>query len=387
MHLFFSVGEPSGDQHAAHLIAEIRRCQPQVRLTGFGGMEMERAGCERLFPLADHSVMGLVDVVPLLLMFVRLIRRAGRFFDEQRPDAVVLVDCPGFNWWIARQAKRRGIPVFYYLPPQLWAWAPWRIAKVRKFVDHVLSALSFEVEWYRRRGVEVEFVGHPFFDEVARHRLNGDAIEELTRDGRRVVGILPGSRRKEVTRNFPVMLRVIRELHEQHSDVCFAVACYKPEHRDLCRGYMQPGDEQLPLELHVGRTSEIIEAADCCLMVSGSVSLELLARETPGVVMYHGTRRMHILWQIFIRCRYLTLVNLLAGRELMPEFPFVIMNPDSAGAITRLLARWLSSEADRQDVVHELSDLKRAVAQPGGIERAAAAILDKLPSTLLKQAA
>ncbi len=397
MHLFFSVGEPSGDQHAAQVITEVRRRCPQAQFTAFGGKQMEQAGCRLLFPLADLAVMGLFDVLPLLGTFIRLIRRAGRLFRENRPDAVVLVDCPGFNWWIARQAKKHGIPVIYYLPPQLWAWAPWRIRKVRKFVDHVLSALSFEVDWYRDRGIDVEFVGHPFFEDVARHELDRNIIRHLKREtqqskgplgnGQRVVGVLPGSRKKEVTRNFPVMLRVIGELHASHPDVRFAVACYKPEHEELCRRFMTAEHEHLPIELLVGKTSEIIEAADCCLMVSGSVSLELLARETPAVVMYRLPWLMVLLKMVLLRCRYITLVNLLAGRELMPEFTFLLQNSPAVGQLARVLGRWLSSESEHQDVVRELAELKGDVAQRGGIERAAAAILDKLERPAGKQAA
>ena len=180
MHIFFSVGEPSGDQHAAHLIEELRRRQPGVRVTGYGGPLMERAGYESHFRLTDIAVMGFFRVLPLLWTFARLVWRAERFFREDRPDAVVVVDCPGFNWWIARKAKKAGIPVFYYMPPQLWAWASWRIRRVRKFVDHVLCALPFEYEWYKSRGVRAHFVGHPFFDEVAEYPLDKEWCAEWT---------------------------------------------------------------------------------------------------------------------------------------------------------------------------------------------------------------
>ncbi|MBX3439284.1 MAG: lipid-A-disaccharide synthase [Planctomycetaceae bacterium] len=387
MHLFFSAGEPSGDVHAAQVIAEIRRRRPEADISGFGGCRMEQAGCRQLYPLADLAVMGIWDVLPLLWTFLRLIRLAGRAFDQQRPDAVVLVDCPGFNWWIARQAKKRGIPVIYYLPPQLWAWAPWRIRKVRRFVDHVLSGLAFEVEWYRRRGIPIEFVGHPFFDEVAQSELDAVALRHLTRGNQRVVGILPGSRKKEVTRNFPVMLRMIQDLSARHPDVRFAVACYKDAHRDLCRGFMTSEHGNLPIELRVGQTSEIIEAAVCCLMVSGSVSLELLARQTPAVVMYRSPPTLYPLGKMLIRCRYLTLVNLLAGREVMPEFPFVRSNSPSVDRMVGCLNRWLLRDGERHDAVRDLAELRRAVAQTGGIENAASAILNKLEPAKHKRAA
>src|SRR5690606_5128276 len=129
----------------------------------------------------------------------------------ERPDAVVLIDFPGFNWWIARKAKAAGIPVLYYLPPQLWAWGPWRIRKVRKFVDHVLCGLPFEYDWYATRGISAEYVGHPFFDEVADHPLDPEFCRQWTspgEDGPRTIGILPGSRNHEVHRNWPMMLEI-----------------------------------------------------------------------------------------------------------------------------------------------------------------------------------
>ena len=179
MRIFFSAGEPSGDQHAAHLIQELRARNPKIQTEGFGGPEMQKQGCLLLFELTQLAVMGFLRVVPMLAKFRRLVIQAEAFFDDAPPDAVVLVDFPGFNWWIAKAAKRRGIPVFYYMPPQLWAWAPWRIRRVRKWVDHVICALPFEYEWYKSRGVNAIWVGHPFFDEVASHKLDSELVKEL----------------------------------------------------------------------------------------------------------------------------------------------------------------------------------------------------------------
>src|SRR5262249_11663087 len=207
MHIFFSVGEPSGDLHAAKLVSEFQRRIAGVQCSGFGGPVMQEAGCRLLYRLTDLAVMGFLPVVPLLFRFVRLAREAQRYLKKTRPDAVVLVDFPGFNWWIARGAKKLGIPVFYYLPPQLWAWAPWRVRRMRKFVDHVISCLPFEVEWYRQRSVAAEFVGHPFFDEVAARPLDGafvDKQREVAGADGRIVAILPGSRHHEISHNFPI---------------------------------------------------------------------------------------------------------------------------------------------------------------------------------------
>ena len=235
MHIFFSVGEPSGDLHAAHLIGELKRRCPDLTCSGFGGTSMQQAGCQLLYPLTDLAVMGFLRVLPLLWQFYRLVRQAEQYFADSPPDAVVLVDFPGFNWWIARKAKAAGIPVFYYLPPQLWAWAPWRIRRMRKFVDYVLSGLAFEQQWYAERGVEVQFVGHPFFDEVAVRPLDTGLLEQLAHGGQRVLGVLPGSRKHEVARNWPVMLDVIRRLTVLYPEVRFLVACYKEQFAQHCR--------------------------------------------------------------------------------------------------------------------------------------------------------
>jgi lipid-A-disaccharide synthase len=378
MHLFFSVGDPSGDQHAAHLIEELHRQRRGLKLAGFGGPRMQQAGCELLFPMTDIAVMGFADVLPFVWTFFRLIRQCGRYLRTHRPDAVVLVDFPGFNWWVAWQAKRCGIPVFYYLPPQLWAWAPWRIRKVRRYVDHVLSALAFEADWYRARGVAVEFVGHPFFDDVARHQLDLAFLAQQKSPGQSVLALLPGSRRQEVLRNWPVMLEVIARLHARHPQLRFPVACYKPAYVALCQQLVPADLAQLPLEYHVGKTPEIIEAADCCLMVSGSVSLELLARATPGVVLYRGSWLIYVLAHLLITCRYMTLVNLLAGRELMPEFPFVRRPKRHAARMAAVLDRWISVPSERRHVVAELAELRERVARTGGTACAAASILNRL---------
>src|SRR4029077_16130314 len=230
MHIFFSVGEPSGDLHASRLVAELKRRAPDLECSGYGGPLMEAAGCRLLFRLTDLAVMGFLPVIPLIFKFIRLAGAARRELAQRRPDAVILVDFPGFNWWIARAAKKLGIPVFYYLPPQLWAWAPWRVRRMRKFVDHVLSCLPFEVEWYRRRSVAAEFVGHPYFDEVAQKPLDGEFLRKQSaarETSIATVAVLPGSRNHEVSQNFPIQIRVMKKLRARLPGVRFLVACYK----------------------------------------------------------------------------------------------------------------------------------------------------------------
>ena len=170
--LFFSVGEPSGDLHASNLIAHLRRLDPTLSFRGLGGPQMAASGCQVDYELTQLAVVGMVEVLPKLREFFRVADLAEDLLKRDRPRAVVLVDFPGFNWHIAKRAHRLGIPVIYYLPPQLWAWGAWRLKKMRRHVDRVLCNLPFEADWYAARDMQVEYVGHPFFDEVHSRTLD-----------------------------------------------------------------------------------------------------------------------------------------------------------------------------------------------------------------------
>ena len=234
MRIFISAGEPSGDLHAANLIRSLRGRVPDAQFVGFGGSKMAEAGASLLFPLVDLAVMWFLNVLLNLLTFIRLIFEADRYFRDRRPDAVVLIDYPGLHWWIARRAKARGIPVFYFVPPQLWAWAGWRVKKVRKYVDQVLCSLPFEPAWYQARGVEgAVYVGHPYFDELADRPLDEGFLAEQRGQPGEIVAILPGSRTQEVLRNLPDMLRAAKELSRQRPGVRFAVACLHGRHKAM----------------------------------------------------------------------------------------------------------------------------------------------------------
>lgn len=381
MHIFLSVGDPSGDLHSAKLIGALSQRVSGVRCSGFGGPLMEAAGCAIQYRLTDLAVMGILDVIPLLWKFIGLLRQAARHLDRDRPDAVVLVDYPGFNWWVARLAKRRGIPVIYYLPPQLWAWAPWRMRKMRRFVDLVLCCLPFEFDWYRARGMKTRCVGHPFFDEVATHRLDETFLDTQRRTSGPegiVVGILPGSRNHEVELNFGVQLTVMAELHKAFPQVRFVVANYRDSQRAKCEARLAASKLSLPIEFHVGRTSEIIELSHVCCMVSGSVSLEMLARNKPAVVMYRSGPFHYWLGRALVTCRFISLPNLVAGRLVLPEFVMLGDSQPEIREMIDILRDWLSHPASRAKVVGELQTMQQEIATPGATGRVADAILEHL---------
>ena len=378
MHVFFSVGEPSGDQHAAHLIAELKRRRPDLRASGFGGPLMDRAGCGLLFPLTTMAVMGPFQTLPLIWKFYKLVKQAEEYFQRHRPDLVVLVDFPGFNWWIASKAKAAGIPVIYYMPPQLWAWAPWRIRRVRKYVDLVLSGLTFETDWYAERGIPALYVGHPFFDEVAEHPLDESFQREWKSDTTPTVALLPGSRRQEVTRSWPLLLEAARRLHARHPHVNFLVANYKESQRQFCVEQYEKLQQELPLSFFVGKTPEIIDLADCAIMVSGSVSLEMLARRTPAVVLYRTTWPLYFLGKLLITIKYMSLPNLIAGRKVMPEYLSVGSPAPVTEAIVDDVDQWLSDPRKLEAARGELDQIRQRIYATGATRRVAEIIVQRL---------
>lgn len=392
MKLFFSVGEPSGDLHGANLIRQLRRLDPQCECVGFGGPRMKAAGCHLHHDLTQLAVMWLLQVVVNLHRFFALLFQADRYFRDQRPDAVILIDYPGFNWWIARRAKARGIPVFYYGTPQLWAWGAWRVKKMRRYVDHVLCKLPFEVPWYQQRGCNATFVGHPYFDQTSQQEYDADFLADAVRQGRRYVTLLPGSRTQEVKLNLRWLLLASKRVLQEFPDTRIAVASFNTAQAEMAQA--QVAAMGLPVEVHVGRTPELIRLASCCIACSGSVSLELLDHEKPTVIVYWVSCMAMRIQKFFRKSRYITLVNLLAtaqletacgetydpdveGAEPVP-FPEYLTSDDKSVCIARWITGWLSDEAARQARIVQLRELKARFAQPGGSRRAAEYIVAAL---------
>jgi lipid-A-disaccharide synthase len=385
MHIFFSVGEPSGDQHAAHLMHEIQKREPNAQFAGFGGPLMESAGLKSVFRLTDLAVMGIFRIFPMLFKFYRVMKKAERYFAEHKPDAVILVDFPGFNWWIARKAKAANIPVFYYMPPQLWAWMSYRVKRVKRFVDHVICSLPFEQEWYAQRGVQTEYVGHPFFDEINDHVQDDHFIETWKDRKSPMVAVLPGSRNNEIQRNWTVMIDVIKKVNARHPSARFLVACYSQAHRRRCLEEFLVRCPALPVHFFVGKTHEIIEVTDCAMMVSGSVSLELMAKHKPTVVVYQLPHVTHWLSLYFLKCKYVSLPNLIANKPIMPEFVSSGSPVRTIKEMTDTLDLWLRLPEERQRIAEELRTLSDEFAQTGATVRTADFVINKLKATPISE--
>lgn len=372
MHIFLSAGEPSGDLHGANLIRALRAMHPNVRITGFGGDKMEAAGAELLFKLTSLAVMWFGKVLASIRTFIGLAKQAEAHFASDRPDLVVLIDYPGFNFALAKRAHAAGIPVYFFVPPQLWGWAGWRVRKVRKWFTGVLTALPFEEKWYRERGVATHYVGHPYYDELAAQKLDAAFLGEQRSRGGPVVAILPGSRNQEVARNFADMLAAARIVHAARPDVRFLAASFNRHQAEAAEQMAR--NSGVPIEFHVGRTPEIIELADCCLSVSGSVSLEMMYRLKPAAILYKvGTIHWLLGRYVLKMARYITLVNLLADAEIYPEYPTC---RDRSRELAGHILGWLNDPARRAACVEQLRAVREEVGQTGACQRAAGFLLN-----------
>lgn len=395
MRIFFSVGEPSGDLHASNLIRFLRQRSPSIECCGFGGPKMRSAGCELHFELTQFAVMYISGVLKNLRKFFFLIGQAEYYFKHYEVDAVVLIDYSGFNWWIAKKAKAAGIPVFYYGVPQVWAWAPWRIRKIKKYVDHVLCKLPFETPWFNQRGCNATYVGHPYFDQMNSQEYDQSAIDTFSQQ-RPLVVLLPGSRNSEVKLLLPLLLKSAEKIAAGQPETKFAVACYSEQHKLAAE--LLATETSVDVELVHGKTQELMKAADICIACSGSVSLELMFHHKPTVIVYKTSRVIAFLKFFLMRCKYFTLTNLIASENIqrthwraidpdsqdgedmvMPEY---YTTSDCSTKVANRVVSWLNEPEQMESITNELADMAGSYAKPGATSRAANYILNALNSNL-----
>ncbi len=388
MRFFLSAGEPSGDLHGGNLIRQLRQLHPHAEFVGFGGPKMQSAGALLLFDLTALAVMFFDGLLANLRQFRRLLRQADDYFAKNQVDAVILIDFPGFNWWVARAAKKHRIPVIYYGAPQLWAWAPWRIRKLKRLVDLVLCKLPFEPAWFQRRGVNARFIGHPFFDETSQVKIDGAFVQNWLADPRPTLLLLPGSRDREVAQHWPILRATAGRVQQSFPQARVAVGCFRQQHfQRIEQDIQQRGLDMQPL---VGRTPELMHVATACLACSGSVSLELMERRVPTVIVYKLSPLKRFLKWLLLRCRYITLVNLIAHEDVelrgkqpydpdragiedvpMPEY---VLTRDRTEHMAHRLMAWFNDDSQRQRTVAWLDRLALQHARPGASRNAASII-------------
>jgi lipid-A-disaccharide synthase len=368
--LQFVAGEPSGDLHAAGLIEEIRRRAPGAKIFGLGGPRMERAGMRQDADLASDAIMGIFPVIKALPRIRRMFALASRTLSDERPDALVLVDYPGFNVRLAAVAKRLGVPVIYYISPQVWAWGAGRVEKLARLVDLMLVILPFEEPIFAKAGIRTVFVGHPVQDHVARTPPDEALIADLRsrRGSGPLIGVFPGSRRHVVlslSADLVAAGRTLRALPGTES-ARFVVALAQPSFRDLV-----PDDPSVPVEFVDGRSLDVMRAADLCVTTSGSTTLEIAAVGRPFVVAYRPSLPLFWIGRRVIRVPHIGLVNLVAGRGVVPEH--VSWRSQSA-EIARDLNRLWVDPAARQAQLDGLAEVRAKLEARGCYVRAADAV-------------
>ncbi|HQJ15185.1 MAG TPA: lipid-A-disaccharide synthase [Candidatus Omnitrophota bacterium] len=371
-------GEASGDQHAANLVKEMRRLGGPFYFRGIGGERMRNEGVDVREDIVSLAVIGFFEVFRHLGTIRRIYRRLLADIDADRPDAAILVDYPGFNLRLAGDLKKRGIPVIYYISPQIWAWGKGRIRNIRETVSRMIVFFPFEEALYRQHGVAVSFVGHPCLDHVR----SGMPVEEFRRShgldaARLTVSLLPGSRRAEIESLLPVMLKAAELI---------AKTCNRPTQFLVLAAPSVPLVLIKDLVASSGVQAVIIDnctydgiaASDFCIVCSGTATLETAILGTPMIVLYKVNFLTWLYMRILIRIPYIGLVNVVAGKKIAEEF---IQFDATAPRIASYCAAVLADTEKLSSLRSELALVKAALGQPGAAARAAQAVIDALRQT------
>ena len=362
-HIFLIAGEPSGDMHGAHLIRALRAADPELRCSGLGGVQMQQAGMELHYDLAADPVMGFVEVLrkalPLRRLFLDTLERVRR----ERPRCVVLIDYPGFNLRFAKAVHALGIPVIYYIGPQVWAWKRKRLDTLARVVSRMLVIFPFEEDLYRDKGVDCVYVGHPLLDEIARTDHS-----DTKNNGAPIIGLLPGSRAQEIRRIAPVMAQTGISLLKKYPELQFVTPCLDEARAAELRLLMAG----LPVEIVIKGMHQVLAQSRCCLVASGTATLETALFGVPMCIVYKVNPLSYWLARLFVRIPFIGLVNIVLEREAVPE---LIQHEAVPEKILPIMEELVEDSEKRHRMEEDLEEVKRRLQPPGASTRAAAEIL------------
>ncbi len=341
-------GEASGDNYASMLVRELKRLRPNVRVLGVGGENLEKSGAELIEDYHRISVVGLTEVLSRLPAVLGLLKRIKKILSAREIGVVVLIDFPDFNFIVGRYARERGIPVIYYIPPQLWAWREGRVRKLKEMTDEVVVPFPFEEDFYRERGLEVRYFGHPLMEILS------SSIEEFE-SGKRdekclTVGLFPGSRMSEIEKHLPLLLESVREISKKFDYVDFLMPVPSKEVRDSVlellgewRGEMQG----VALDVVLKGPSDAFPSIDVAVASSGTVTLELALMGVPTVVIYKVSPVTYIIGKMLVKINNIALPNIVLGEEIFPE---LIQNDASPKMVSEKVVALVSDDQIRMKV-------------------------------------
>ncbi|NWF73732.1 MAG: lipid-A-disaccharide synthase [Nitrospirae bacterium] len=363
-------GEASGDLHGAHLAKAIMALDPTAQLIGIGGPGMRAAGVNLVPGVPQLDVMGLIGLSAIRAVIQR-IRAIRRVLKAEAWDLVVLIDNPGLNLHFARVAKAAGRRVLYYIAPQVWAWRPGRMKWIQRRVDHVVVILPFEPELYRRAGVRCTFVGHPLLDVVAPHYDRIQLRKEFGLDeSRRVVGLLPGSRVSEVEMLLPVLLKAAAQLVLAEPGTQFILAQASSINDNLIQALLQ--HSPVPVRVVYDKASEVMALSDVLFIASGTATLQAAVVGTPMVLLYKTSPLTYRLARWLIRVKWIGLVNLVAGRSIVPE---LIQDEVTDERLCQEALRLLHDLSAYNDMKKGLRQVRQSLGESGASSRAAEVVL------------
>ena len=354
--IFVISGEASGDLHAANLIHEMQKINLYAQFSGWGGDRMAKEGVEIKKHISELSFMGFKEVVLNLKIILRNFKLCKRQILEFKPDFLILVDFPGFNLRIAKWAKKQGIPVAYYISPQIWAWKKSRVFKIKDCVAKMYCILPFESEFYKKFDVEVEYCGHPLLDEI--NRFNQLRDNKFTSE-KPILAILPGSRKQEIERKLPLMLDAAKNFPEFET----VVACAP----NLDKGYYQKYASTNVCFIQ-NETYKLLNSAAMAIVTSGTATLETALFRVPQVVCYKSSSISYFIAKMLVKIKYISLVNLILGREVVCE---LIQNSCNSERIVHELKAIEQETKRRRKMLEDYDDLIEILGENGSSKRVA----------------
>lgn len=370
--IFISAAEPSADLHAASLIRATRALCPGARFAGVAGPKMQAEGCWPIFDMSRHAAM-LLGALGAAGRAIAMMRACDAHLRLYPFDAAVVIDSPMLHLPLAGRAQSAGIPVMYYIAPQMWAWGSYRIYKLRHRTDRVAVILPFEEEYFRHRGIDAHYVGHPLIDHLQRETISAKQLEDVRSEATLFVTLLPGSRKHVVQEILRGQLEVAERIAAEFPDARFGVSVANDRVAGVI-GEALAARRGLPVKPHPGQHSALIPAADLVLVASGTTTLEVAYHGKPMIVMYNASRLFyHLIGRWMIKTPHLCLPNILAGREIVPEFmPYY----KSTRPIAEKAIDLLRSESMRERMKRDLAEVVASLKTENASQNAAQMLLE-----------
>lgn len=369
-------GEASGDMHGANLVRSLLKMAPDTGFFGMGGVELENVGVDILFQASRISVVGLTEVFSHLPDIFTARQLLMQEMKNRRPALLILIDFPDFNLMLAAKAKKLGIPVLYYISPQVWAWRSGRVNKIGRLSNRIAVILPFEKDFYQQRNVSVDFVGHPLMDSVKTTQSKEECRRSLSIDhGKTVIGLIPGSRTKEIRSLLPDFLAAAKRLTvTTDNDYVFLVPRASTVSRQLLNeNGIDSYSDQLDIRVSDTNRYDLMAACDAVVAASGTVILELAILGVPTVATYRVTPRTYFLGRMLTKLKFFTLVNLIGGRSILPE---LLQDQVTPVNIARELSLILEADDEREKMLQGLAEVRQKLGAPGASKRTAEIALE-----------